>query len=121
MNNLREITIAIDAMGGDFGPTAVVNGAFLASKKNRVPNDYMKEQLKGIDKYSGKNFTFLIVGEGPQKKRILDLINELDIAVNVKLLGHVEQVPELLSALDVFVNNMADTNISVSSFFISSL
>ena len=27
--------------------------AFLASKKNRVPNDYMKEQLKGIDKYSG--------------------------------------------------------------------
>ena len=34
MNNLREITIAIDAMGGDFGPTAVVNGAFLASKKN---------------------------------------------------------------------------------------
>ena len=27
--------------------------AFLALKKNRVPNDYMKEQLKGIDKYSG--------------------------------------------------------------------
>ena len=27
--------------------------AFLASNKNRVPNDYMKEQLKGIDKYSG--------------------------------------------------------------------
>ena len=26
--------------------------AFLASNKNRVPNDYMKEQLKGIDKYS---------------------------------------------------------------------
>jgi glycosyltransferase involved in cell wall biosynthesis len=56
-----------------------------------------------IDKYSGKNFTFLIAGDGPQKKRILDLINELDIVANVKLLGHVDQVPELLSALDVFV------------------
>ena len=33
MNNLREITIAIDAMGGDLGTTAVVNGVFLASKK----------------------------------------------------------------------------------------
>ena len=34
MNNLREITIAIDAMVGDLGPTAVVNGVFLATKKN---------------------------------------------------------------------------------------
>ena len=36
MNNPREIIIAIDAMGGDLGPTAVINGAFLASKK--IPN-----------------------------------------------------------------------------------
>ena len=33
MNNPREIIIAIDAMGGDLGPNAVINGAFLASKK----------------------------------------------------------------------------------------
>ena len=64
---------------------------------------FLKMARALIDKYSGKNFTFLIAGDGPQKKRILDLINELDIVVNVKLLSHVEQVPELLSALDVFV------------------
>ena len=33
-NNLREIKIAIDAMGGDFGPSVVINGAYLALKKN---------------------------------------------------------------------------------------
>jgi len=64
---------------------------------------FLKMARTLIDKNSGKNFTFLIVGDGPQKKSILDLINELDIVANVKLLGHVDQVPELLSALDVFV------------------
>ena len=33
VNNPREIIIAIDAMGGDLGPIAVINGAFQASKK----------------------------------------------------------------------------------------
>ena len=33
MNNPREIIIAIDAMGGDLGPIAVIKGAFQASKK----------------------------------------------------------------------------------------
>ena len=33
MNNPREIIIAIDAMGGDYGPNYIIKGAFLASKK----------------------------------------------------------------------------------------
>ena len=33
MNNSREIKIAIDAMGGDYGPSSIIKGAFLASKK----------------------------------------------------------------------------------------
>jgi glycerol-3-phosphate acyltransferase PlsX len=33
VNNPREIIIAIDAMGGDYGPTTIIKGAFLASKK----------------------------------------------------------------------------------------
>ena len=33
MNNSKEITIAIDAMGGDRGTTSIIKGAFLASKK----------------------------------------------------------------------------------------
>ena len=33
MNNSKEITIAIDAIGGDRGTTSIIKGAFLASKK----------------------------------------------------------------------------------------
>ena len=56
-----------------------------------------------IERYPEKNLTFLIAGDGPQKENIIAWIDELDLAVNVKLLGHVNQVPELLSALDIFV------------------
>ena len=33
MNNPREIIIAIDTMGGDHGPIAVINGAFQVLQK----------------------------------------------------------------------------------------
>ena len=33
MNNPREIISAIDAMGGDLGPIAVINGAFQVLQK----------------------------------------------------------------------------------------
>jgi glycosyltransferase involved in cell wall biosynthesis len=64
---------------------------------------FLKMAKAIIEKYPEKNLTFLIAGDGPQKENIIDWINELDLATNVKLLGHVDQVPELLSALDIFV------------------
>jgi len=56
-----------------------------------------------IEQYPEKKLTFLIAGDGPQKENIITWIDELDLVANVKLLGHVSQVPELLSALDIFV------------------
>jgi len=45
----------------------------------------------------------LIAGDGPQKERIISWIDELGLNKNVRLLGHVDQVPEFLSALDIVV------------------
>ncbi|MBT7556617.1 glycosyltransferase [Candidatus Woesearchaeota archaeon] len=56
-----------------------------------------------IEQYPKKKLVFLIAGEGPQKENIIDWINKLDLVENVKLLGHIDNVPELLSALDIFV------------------
>ena len=56
-----------------------------------------------IKQHPGKKLTFLIAGDGPQKSNIIDLINKLGLVENVKLLGHIDQVPELLSAVDIFV------------------
>ena len=46
---------------------------------------------------------FLMVGDGPLRREAHDLRGKLGLGEAVHLLGHREDVPELLAALDVFV------------------
>jgi len=69
VNNLREIKIAIDAMGGDFGPSVVINGAYLALKKN-------------------PNLKFVFFGD---KKKIIPLLKKKNI-FNISDIFHTDQV-----------------------------
>ena len=69
MNNLREIIIAVDTMGGDLGPLAVINGAFLSSKK--IPK-----------------IKFIFFGN---KKKITSLLKKKNI-LNISEIVHTEQV-----------------------------
>ena len=61
----------------------------------------MAKQL--VKKYSGKKLKFLIAGDGPNKETIKNLILDHKMSNNVTMLGYVDNVPELLSALDIFV------------------
>jgi glycosyltransferase involved in cell wall biosynthesis len=61
----------------------------------------MAKQL--INKYPAKSVKFFIAGDGPQRENIESTIEELSLTENVELLGHVDNVPEFLSALDIFV------------------
>jgi glycosyltransferase involved in cell wall biosynthesis len=61
----------------------------------------MAKQL--IDKYSDKKLKFLIAGDGPGGEKIKKLILDYKLSDNVTMLGYLEHVPELLSALDIFV------------------
>lgn len=45
----------------------------------------------------------VIVGDGPQRQNVLELIDELDLAHRVELTGERKDVPSLLAASDVFV------------------
>lgn len=45
----------------------------------------------------------LIAGTGPQERNIRTLIKELGLEERVRMLGHVDDIPSLLTALDVFV------------------
>jgi len=45
----------------------------------------------------------LIAGTGPQERNIRTLIKELDLEEQVQMLGHVDDIPSLLKALDAFV------------------
>ena len=64
---------------------------------------FLKMAKDIIMRFPDKNFNFLIAGDGPQKDSIISLIHELDLNKNVRLLGHVNQVPELFSALDIVI------------------
>ena len=46
---------------------------------------------------------FVLAGDGPEQERLESLADELGVAANVRFLGRVENVPELLAALDVSV------------------
>jgi glycosyltransferase involved in cell wall biosynthesis len=46
---------------------------------------------------------FYIAGEGPQQENIKKLISRLSVADRVFMLGHREDIPEVLSSLDVVV------------------
>ena len=64
---------------------------------------FLKMAKDIIEKYPNKKFVFIIAGDGPQKNSIQNMINDLNLTSQVKLLGHVDKVAELLSALDMLV------------------
>jgi len=56
-----------------------------------------------INENPTKKIKILIAGEGPQREMIEEMIAEMELKDNVVMLGHVDRVPELISALDIFV------------------
>ena len=67
-------------------------------------HDLFLKMAKGlINQFRDKKMVFLIAGEGPQKEKILSIVDQLGLNESVRFLGHVSNVPELLTALDVFV------------------
>jgi glycosyltransferase involved in cell wall biosynthesis len=47
-------------------------------------------------------FKFILVGDGPQRKRLQDKARSMRLANRLILTGHQEQVEEFFSALDIF-------------------
>ncbi|MEW6162047.1 MAG: glycosyltransferase [Nitrospirota bacterium] len=47
---------------------------------------------------------FYIVGDGPQRENITNLIKKLNLQEKVVLLGHREDIPEIMASLDVIVH-----------------
>jgi len=56
-----------------------------------------------LEKNKNKKIKFLIIGDGPQRENIETLTLDLGIEKNVILTGHLDNIPEVLSALDIFV------------------
>ena len=60
-------------------------------------------ELAQLLKKDGMNFKILIAGEGELHKPLQKMIDEVGVTDQVKLLGHVSDMPAFFSSLDVFV------------------
>jgi glycosyltransferase involved in cell wall biosynthesis len=51
------------------------------------------------------NARFVVVGEGPDKDKLEQLVDELNIRGNVSMLGHRDDMPSVYASLDVMVSS----------------
>jgi len=67
-------------------------------------HDLFLEMAKNlVETNLDKRLRFFIAGEGANREKIEGLILNFDLGNNVTMLGHIDNVPEFLSALDIFV------------------
>lgn len=60
------------------------------------------------------NLLFLIIGDGPQRDELSSLIQRLRMEKYVKLMGHCNDLPDLLNLLDIFVSSSYSEGMSNS-------
>jgi glycosyltransferase involved in cell wall biosynthesis len=58
---------------------------------------------KILNRYPDKKIKFLIAGDGPKKEKILRQIQKEKLNDKILMLGHIDDVPKLLSTLDIFL------------------
>lgn len=63
---------------------------------------YLIEMAKLL-KADGVNFRLLIAGEGELRESLQQMINDSNLQSEVKILGHVDDMPGFFNSLDVFV------------------
>ena len=81
----------------------IVIGIIAVLRQFKRHDFFLKMAKSLIKKYPEKKLSFVIAGDGPQKSNIINLIEKLNLVKNVNMLGHVDQIPELLTAIDIFV------------------
>lgn len=68
---------------------------------NNNKNHYIV--IEALSKIKDKDFEYLIVGEGPNKKKLQDQINNHGLQNKIKLCGYRNDIQELLQLSDIFV------------------
>jgi glycosyltransferase involved in cell wall biosynthesis len=68
----------------------------------------LKQLLKG------RPFALLLVGDGPDRKKLENLATSLGISEEVCFLGFRQDIPKILSALDIFVSPSLWEGLSIS-------
>jgi len=78
-------------------------GIVAVLRDSKRHDNFLKIANNLIKDFPSKKFKFFIAGEGPIRDVVEDMVSKLSLSENVVLLGHIENVPELMKALDIFL------------------
>jgi glycosyltransferase involved in cell wall biosynthesis len=81
----------------------IVIGILAVLRQFKRHDLFLKSAKVLIDKYPDKKLIFLIAGDGPQKANIKKMINTYNLTSQVKMIGHVNNAPEFICAIDILV------------------
>ena len=78
-------------------------GILAVLRKFKRHDLFLKMAKSLIKKFPNKGLVFFIAGNGPQKENIEKIINKLNLTEHVKMIGHINNAPKFLCAIDVLV------------------
>jgi len=84
-------------LGLSVGTAVIITVGELNANKNHI------QVLEALSKLNKTNFHYLIVGNGESEQKLKKAVNELMLQDKVSFLGFRRDVPELLTASDVFI------------------
>ena len=94
------------------GADDLVVGMIACFKPQKSPGDFVR--LAGLINQSLPQVKFVLVGDGALRESIEDLISQYNLPNNMFLLGWREDIPEILSAIDVFALTSLWEGLSIS-------
>ena len=93
-----------------------VNNTVLATVARLVPNKghqyLLQTAVQVIKEYP--NTTFVIAGEGPEKKRLQEMASSLKIGEHIVFTGFVDDVARLLSVVDLLVHPTLEEGLGIA-------
>lgn len=95
----------------------IPDGATVVGAVSRLdPVKDHSTMLKAFAKIAGegRDRLFLIVGDGPEHDRIESLATELGIRDNVIMTGFSEEIPEMLAAMDIYLQPSTEEGLSLT-------
>ncbi len=70
---------------------------------NFYPNKNIPNLIQALNKFKNKNWQLTIIGNGPEKTKIIKTINKYKLNDKIKLLGFIEQASQYLLAFDMLI------------------
>ncbi len=81
----------------------VIVGILAVLRDFKRHDNFLKIAKKLIYENPDKKFRFIIAGEGPKRKSIEKMITNLNLEQHTDMIGHITNVAEFLTAIDIFI------------------